>query len=182
MAEIVQKTTEPEQKPDTTLKLQEDEKKALLGFFEKQDLEMLKTTAQAISMFVNALEGRPIEAEDIITRLINVKNKMERSRFPTYPLLAKQVYLRLIAHYNPQGEACKEWADYESEALIAYKGLNWDAYVEMAKAATGPQEQQQFYFGGAMKEPLGERGMNQPKKRFWQKNKQATESSEFEAT
>lgn len=133
-------------------------------------------------MFVNALEGRPIEAEDVISKLINLKNKMERSRFPTYPLLAKQVYLRLIARYNPQADSCKEWADYESEALIAYKGLNWDAYVEMVKAATGPQDQQQFYFGGAMKEPLGERGMNQPKKRFWQKNKAATEGSEFEAT
>lgn len=166
---------------EVSLLLDDKEKQVLLDYLSKQDTEALKTAAQAISMFVNAFSGKPIEAEDVISRLINVKNKMERSRFPTYPLLAKQVYLRLIAKYNPNGDACKEWANYEAEALIAYKGQNWDAYVEMVKAASGPQEQQQFYLGGAMqgKEP----GTPQKKGHFWNRNpKQPQEPSEFEAT
>jgi len=152
-----------------TVQLTKRERKELVGFFEQLDNRMLKSVFEAISMMVRAFEGKPIEPQDIITKLTNVKNILERSRFPTYPLLAKQVYLRLIAKYNPQASPCKDWADLEAEALISYKGQSRSEFVDMTKAATAAQEQQQFY--------LGETRLAQPpKRRFWQrKPKQESE-------
>jgi len=157
----------------STVELEDKEKKELLEFFGKLDKEMLVNTASAISMMVRAFEGRPIEPQDIITRFTNIKNILERSRFPTYPLLAKQVYLRLIAKYNPHAQACEDWADFEAEALISYKGLSREEYVDSIRAATSVGTEQQFY--------LGERKAPQPqmKRKFWQR-KPKTEESEFE--
>jgi len=129
-----------------TVTITKPERKELLKFFEKLDTKMLKSTATAISMMVRAFEGRPIEPDDIITRLTNVKNILERSRFPTYPLLAKQVYLRLIKMYVPEADSCQQWADLEAEALISYRGQSRSEYVEMTKAAYA-QEAQRFYIG-----------------------------------
>lgn len=153
--------------------LEDKEKQELIKFFEKLDTGMLKSVAEAISMMVRAFEGKPIEPEDIITRLTNVKNILERSRFPTYPLLAKQVYLRLIAFYNPQASPCKQWADFEAEALIEYKGQGRDEYVEMTRAMAMPSEQQ-FYFGEEGKPQVPQ----VKKRRFWQRKPK--EESEFE--
>ncbi|MDH7607703.1 MAG: hypothetical protein QHH12_08140 [Candidatus Bathyarchaeota archaeon] len=158
----------------TEVLLKEEEKQQLLGFFEKLDLDTLKITAQAIAMMVRAFEGQPIEPEDVISRLTNIKNLLERSRFPTYPLLAKQVYLRLIALYNPQAYACRDWADLEAEALISYKGQSREEYVEMARATAGPKEQQQFYFGGPPVAPKAEAPV---KRHFW--SRAPKEESEF---
>lgn len=159
-----------------SVSLDDKEKEQLLKFFADLDKPMLKATAEAISMMVRAFEGKPIDPEDIITRLTNVKNILERSRFPTYPLLAKQVYLRLIAKYNPQAKACEDWANLEAQALISYKGQSREEYVEMAKAAT-LGEQQQFYFGERLT------GEPQVKKRrvFSRLRKPQTEESEFVA-
>jgi len=156
-----------------SVELEDKEKKELLEFFSKQDKEMLIATASAISMMVRAFEGKAIEPQDIITRFTNIKNILERSRFPTYPLLAKQVYLRLIAEYNPNASACKKWADFEAEGLISYKGLSREEYVDSIRAATSVGTEQQFY--------LGERKAPQPqvKRRFWQ-GKGKVEESEFE--
>jgi len=154
----------------------EKEKKELIAFFEKLDKETLKGVAEAISMMIRAFDGRPIEPEDIISRLTNVKNILERSRFPTYPLIAKQVYLRLIAKYNPQAKACTDWADFEAESLISYKGQSREEYVEMTKAATSQGEPQQFYFG----EGKGISQGQEPKRRFWQRKPKAKEETEFE--
>lgn len=153
----------------------EEEKKQLLAFFEKLDKDLLKGVAEAISMMVRAFEGRPVEPEDVISRLTNVKNILERSRFPTYPLLAKQVYLRLIAEFHPECKAFAKWADREAEALISYKGLSREEYVEMTKAATQGEPTQVFY---------GERkGMvsQEPRRHFWQRKPKAPkEETEFE--
>lgn len=154
----------------------EVEKKEVLEWFEQMDMDVLTNVAEAIRMLVCAFEGKPIESDDVITRLINVKNIIERSRFPTYPLLAKQIYLRLIALYNPQAYPCKDWADLEAQALVSYKGLNWDAYVEMAKASQVPEGRQEFYFGTTP--PKTEQP--QLKRHFWQR-KPKQEQSEFEA-
>jgi len=150
-------------------KLSEEEVQKLSEIFE--DKEAFVRFTESMSMLIRAFEGRPIDARDIITSLTNIKNILERSRFPTYPLLAKQVYLRLIAKYIPEASSCKEWADIEAEALISYKGLSRAENVEICKAATGAQEQQQFYFG--------EKGSPmQPKRRFWER-KPKEEPSEF---
>lgn len=153
--------------------LTSQERDKLLKFFETLDTKMLRNTAEAISMMVRAFEGKPIEPDDIITRLTNVKNILERSRFPTYPLLAKQIYLRLIAKYNPQAKACKDWADLEAEALISYKGQSRAEYVEMTKAAAAASGQE-FYLG----QPKPE---TQPKPRLWQRKPKRQEESEFVA-
>jgi len=153
-----------------TIELQAAERKELLAFFGQLDTEMLKSANKAISMMVRAFDGKPIEPEDIITRFTNIKNILERSRFPTYPLLAKQVYLRLIKEYNPQAKACERWADLEAEALISYKGLSREEYVDSIKAAASIGTEQQFH--------ISERSNIQtpPKRRFWQrKPKEETE-------
>jgi len=163
--------------PDSTI-VTEREKQELLKFFEQLDTATLKSVAEAISMMVRAFEGRPIEPEDIITRLTNVKNILERSRYPTYPLLAKQVYLRLIAKYNPAAYACRDWADLESQALISYKGLSREEYVEMTRAATAARTEQEFYFGEMPSIPQ----QAKVKRRWWQRLLPAKpkEESEFE--
>ena len=67
---------------------------------------------------------------------------MERSRFPSMAIINFQVYCRLLSNYYPdECEAYGKWADLQAEALIPYKGLNWDAYVDMVKAQYGTGEQ-----------------------------------------
>lgn len=151
------------------LKIDAKEKEQLIDFFRQVDKDVLKATAEAISMMVRAFEGRPVEPDDIITRLTNVKNILERSRFPTYPLLAKQVYLRLIAAYNPSAQSCEKWANLEAEALISYKGQSRQEYTEQMKAASGRQEQQSIVFGPG---PIA----REPKRRFWQRKGKPPES------
>lgn len=158
---------------EAQIELTVEERENFKKIAETFNMEEIKKMLEILSMEIRAFEGKPIEPDDVITRLINIKNKMERSRFPTYPLLAKQVYLRLIAKYNKNATACKDWADMEAEALIAYKGLNWDAYVEMAKATSMPAEQQQFYLGPTQQAPKVE------KRHFWQRDKSKKEESEF---
>jgi len=165
--------------PDSTktvqVELTKKEKEKLIQFFDKLDVAMLRNVAEAISMMVRAFEGRPIEPEDIITRLTNVKNILERSRFPTYPLLAKQVYLRLIAKYAPEAYPCEDWADLEAQALISYKGLSREEYVEMTKAASAARTEQEFYFGEKPGMPQETKG----KRRWWQRLAKPKEESEF---
>lgn len=153
--------------------LDDQEKKELLKFFEKLDTELLASTAKAISMMVRAFEGKPIEPQDIITKLTNIKNILERSRFPTYPLLAKQVYLRLVKEYHPECEAFEKWANLEAEALISYKGQSRAEYVEVARAASAMQGQE-FYFGEGKP-----RQIPKAKTHFWSRKPKA-EEPEFE--
>ena len=152
--------------------LEDKEKKQLLKFFEKQDTEVLKNTAKAISMMVRAFEGKPIEPEDIITKMTNIKNILERSRFPTYPLVAKQVYLRLITEYHPECKAFAKWADLEAEALISYKGQSRAEYVDVMRAAS-VSEGQEFYLGEGKPQVAPK-----SKRHFWQRKPK--EESEFE--
>jgi len=157
-----------------TAELEKAEKEELIALFRKFDVSLLKSTAEALSMFARAFEGKPIEPENVIKTLIDHKNLMERSRFPTYPLLAKQVYLRLIALFHPEAKCCADWADLEAHALIQYKGQGREEYVNVQKAASQSPEQQ-FYL--APKQGL----QQQPKKSRWQFRK-PKEESEFVAT
>lgn len=157
--------------------LKDLEKRDLIKVFEALDKETLldvaTVTAEVVSRLARGFEGKAIEPKDIITRFTNVKNILERSRFPTYPLLAKQVYLRLIAKYHPECYHFKDWANLEAEALISYKGLSREEYVDSIKAATRVDSEQQFY--------LGERKAAEPEKRktrFW--SRKPKEQSEFE--
>jgi len=151
--------------------LEKQEKEELIALFRKLDVSLLKNTAEALSMFARAFEGKPIEPENVIKTLIDHKNIMERSRFPTYPLLAKQVFLRLIeVSYGKEAKICGVWADLEAQALIEYKGQGRGEYVDVQKAASQQGPEQQFY--------LGPRQQERPKRRFFSR-KAKTEESEF---
>lgn len=156
--------------PKASLQLEQKEKEELLNFFKGLDTSMLKSTAEALSMMVRAFEGKPIDAQDIISKLTNVKNILERSRFPTYPILGKQVYLRLIGKYIPGCKSFEEWADFEAHALIAYKGQSRKEWVDMSKGAM-PTPEQQYYINPQIRQQA------QQKRRFWQRPKK--EETEF---
>jgi len=155
--------------------LQEEEKEELLARLKKHDVTLLRNTAEALSMFARAFEGKPVEPENVIKTLIDHKNIMERSRFPTYPLLAKQVFLRLVeVSYGKEAQICGVWADLEAQALIEYKGQGREEYVDVQKAATQQGSEQQFY--------LGPRQPQERPKRRWSLRKPKTEDSEFVST
>lgn len=147
------------------------EREIILSKLEKADLETLKVFAEAWSLITRAMEGQSVE-KDKISKLIDLDNLIERSNFPTYPLLAKQVYLRLLHKYYPKAaESCKDWADVEAQALIEYKGLAREQYTEIMKAAVGLPD-----LGlNVQSQP---REPQQPKRRFWQR-KPKSEESEF---
>ena len=151
---------------------EDKEKKELLKFFAKMDKELLKDVAGVISTLVRAFEGKPPEGEDAITWLTNVKNILERSRFPTYPLLQKQVYLRLLHKFaekegSEEGQAYEDWANAEAQALISYKGKSREEYTEQLKHASGAiDEGQRIVFGMSSPQPQKRgflRGFRKPK-------------------
>lgn len=159
------------------MELSDQEKKELEKVFSQTDKESVKSACEAISMIKRAFDGKPIEADDIITRLTNVKNILERSRFPTFPLLAKQVFCRLIAKYHPECTSFLDLVELEAEALISYKGEGRKEYVEMTKGITN-QPENLFYVGGEQVKP--QPSQEQKKKHFWQR-KPKEEKSEFVA-
>jgi hypothetical protein len=135
-----------------------------------KDIEVMKKLAEMISLLSRAFEGQSIE-KDKISKLINLDNLIERSYYPTYPLLAKQVYLRLLSKYYPKAaKSCEDWANIEAEALIEYKGKGREQYTEIMKAAVGITD-----LGLNMQ--AQPREPQQPKRRFWQRK--PTEESEF---
>lgn len=144
MTELSLEQTEAKQLPDLTDK----EKDKLLAQFAKLDKDVLKDTLEAIGMMIRAFDGKPVEPDDVITRLINVKHIWERSRFPTFPIVQEQVYCRLLAKYHPELEAFTDYADIKAEALIPLKGENWYWYNEFLKsqAGSGNVEQTEFNF------------------------------------
>ena len=149
------------QKPEQLKKLP-TVKRAKKIDFSKMSPKQLQEMAETISMMVRAFEGRPIESEDIITRLINVKNTLERGRYPTYGLIRKQVYLRLVALFHPELKSWEKWADIESQAMIQYKGLGHEEYVKLGMGMMQPE--QMFYVNPQMQQQQQEK-----KRRFWQR-------------
>lgn len=153
--------------------LSEKEREEL--FERLMDPKEFKKYAEQISMLIRAFDGRPMEDDSLITKLTDVKNILERSRFPTYPILGKQEYLRLIAKYNPQAKACKEWAEVEAQALISYKGQGREEYVDMTKTAQ-PIPETTLHLGEQQKQGV----QQQQKKGFWNRfRRSAKTESEF---
>ena len=132
--------------------------------FSKMNPKQIQEMAETISMMVRAFEGRPIESEDIITRLINVKDTLERGRYPTYGLIRKQVFLRLVAKFHPELKSWEEWADIEAKAMIQYKGLGHEEYVKM-QGAGAMQPEQMFY----LNPQIQQQQQQEKKRRFWQR-------------
>jgi hypothetical protein len=128
---------------------------------EEEEAEFRRDMRE-ISGMVRSARGEPLDNDTAITQLTDVKNLMERSRFPTYPLLGKQVVLRLMASTFPEAKAALEWADDEAHALIGYKGQARTESVEMNKSQAN-QPAQQFYLGSEKRAEIAE----QPKRHFW---------------
>lgn len=124
-----------------------------------------------IRKVMRALDGLPIEDGDIITKLTNPKDITERTRFTTFPLLQKNVYLRILASKHPELKAFREWADMEAHALISYKGKGREEYVEMSKAATVQE-------GGTVIGAYSGQPQQQQKKRWFERGPKV-EKSEF---
>ena len=57
--------------------------------------EQFLADMEKIMQLVRASKGLTPEPKDAISNLINVKNPMERSGFPTYTILQQIVYLKL---------------------------------------------------------------------------------------
>lgn len=124
--------------------LSTEEKSQILSLFEKSTPEQRTAFFESLSMMMRALDGQQIEQNSVVTRLTDVKNIRERSRYPTYRLVRKITYLNLLAHLNPNAQICKTWADLESETLIAYKGLQRKEWVEQTRAENNLNPQQTF--------------------------------------
>lgn len=117
---------------------EEKELLELTTVIPKEKIDLIKQNLDVLSMLIRAFEGQDINPEnDIITRLINIKNILERSNFPSMPIINFQVYCRLVAKYHPELEAFQQWANYQAEALKSYKALSSEQYVDMVKSTSG---------------------------------------------
>ena len=126
-----------------------------------------------IRKLMRALDGQSIEDGDIITKLTNPKDITERTRFVTFPILQKNVYLRIVASKHPELYAFREWADSEAHALISYKGKGREEYVDMMKSPQLPEAGTVIgSYSGQLPQPQ--------KRRFWQRNPKP-EQTEFTA-
>ena len=158
--------------------LTEGEQKEVLTFFEQivsdpSKQALIKPFFEVISQMIRAFEGKPLDG-DYISRLTDVKNILERSDFPTYPLLHEQVYLRLCAKIHPELSSFKDYAELKAHALISYKRQSRKEYVEQTKGLQSPE--QVFMIGDRTQTQAP-----QPqKKRFWQRSPKEP-SSEFVA-
>jgi hypothetical protein len=126
------------------------------------DVERIKKIGEVISVLIRSLSGQPIEPNDIISRMTNLKNIRERSRYPTYPILTEVDYLYMIYDQNKNAKACENWANKISESLISYKGGSRAEYVDSVKASANVP-QQEFYMGEKGK-PVEQ---EQKRRHFW---------------
>ncbi len=115
-------------------------------------------------MLIRAFEGRDIKPDsDPITRLINVKNILERSNFPSMSIINFQVYARLVAYYHPiECKAFSTWANLQAESLKSYKALSSEQYVEMFKAQNAVLPQT-----SSTNISFGQKMANEEKKKSW---------------
>lgn len=129
--------------------------------------------AEELSMLVRGTRGQTIDPEDWFSKLINMRDKDERSRFPTYPMVARQVALRLSKKMYPEiAQASEDLANLYASGLIGYKGLARKEAVEMSKAPQLP-EPNQVIVGSQ------QRQIEQQKKTHWWQRKPKGEESEF---
>jgi len=127
---------------------------------------------EKITMLARASRGLAPEPKDAISNLINVKEPLERTGFPTYQILTLAVYLKLGRwRYGPPAQILDEWANLLCSALIAYKRQGRKEWVEAQKRVEG-SDQQSFFFG---RQDIAQ----QPQKRRFYQRKPKPEASEF---
>lgn len=124
---------------------------------------------EKITQLVRASKGLAPEPVDVYSYMMNIKEPLERTGFPTFTILQQAVYLKV--GYEIYGEDAKildTWANTLMKALIAYKRQQRKEAIEMAKKVE-EGEKTSFYMG---REPQKDQ---QPKQRFWQR-KQKTQT------
>lgn len=176
LAKPEQKPIETEEGVDVPI---ESEVFSVSKFLTPKQIEAINQNLDVLSTMIRAFEGKEVNPEnDVITRLINVKNILERSNFPTMPIINFQIYCRLVAKYHPELTAFKDWADFQAEALKSYKALSSEQYVDMMKAQLGymppPQTSTNISLGGQPQQQ-----QQQKKGRFFNRGGKP-EKSEFE--
>jgi len=139
--------------------------------FLSLDEKDFKDRLNKLSLLVRAFNGESIDPDTVVQYFTDIKQITERSRFPTYPLVGLQVYLRTIAELNPQAKACKVWADHHAHTMISYKGDSRKELVDMKKASS-MSPQQVFSLG------QGQQETREPKKSLFSRRRK--EESEFQ--
>lgn len=113
----------------------EDEIKFYTDLLAYMDPEKLKPVLEAMSMLWRVLEGKPLDIDELFSGLLNVKSKIERTRYPNLTFSAKHVTLRLMGkHYPGFMKPYEDWAESEDEHLIAVEGEGRKEGVEILKA------------------------------------------------
>jgi len=139
------------------------------------DRDKMKRFAEELGMLIRGTKGLPIDPETWFSKLINMKDKDERSRFPTYPMVARQVALRMSKKMYPGiAQSSEDLADFYASGLIGYHGLARKEAVEMSKAPQLP-DTNQVVVGSQQKQ------VEQQKKTHWWQRKPKDElGSEFQ--
>lgn len=136
----------------------------------------MKRFAKSLSLLIRTFNGEVIDPDSVVEFFTDIKKLTERSNFPTYSLIAKQVYLRLLAAIYPEADSCLLWAEEEAHALISYQGLSRGQLVEMKRSAN--QTGQLFQIG---QQGQGEQQQKQQaKSHFWTRKAKEEERSEFQ--
>lgn len=145
----------------------EDSKQTLIAQLTKMEPEEYRKIFEILSMLVRAFEGKDISETDVITRLVNVKNILERSRFPSMNIINFQVYCRLVAKYHPELQCFEDWANIQAHALISYQGLSREEYVDMYKAQVGYAPTPQTAISVGSGSPQAQQQQQQKKAHWW---------------
>lgn len=171
MKKLAQQLEQPQQ--------QSKEQQTLIQQISQANPDEIKKMFEVLSMMIQAFEGKDLNPDnDVITRLIDVKNILERSNFPSMPVINFQVYCRLVAKYHPELIAFEDWANFQAEALKSLGALSSEQYVEMMKAQNGYQPQPSTTFGVNIGGP--QQQQQQQKKRGWfGRNRQNEKQEEF---
>ena len=124
-------------KPLLTTEQKEITKKEdfIIDMISLSDVDRLKPFLQGVSMLWRALDGQPIEPEDVFAGMLNIKDIRERTRYSTILDLKKHVTLHLIGDTYPIFASFKRWAIQEEHHFISYpKGEGRKEGVEIMKA------------------------------------------------
>jgi hypothetical protein len=157
------------------LELTQEEKKVLSSLVETTDNKDFLEKAKRIAMIVRAIDGQNVDNTGIAETLIDITDVKERSRYPTYAILSLIVYLENIASFNKNAQACKNWANTLSKALIGYKGLGRVEFTEQKRVQSIPT--QQFNLGD---NKYNQEAQPMKKAHFWSPApRQKAEESEF---
>jgi hypothetical protein len=110
--------------------------KDLMKLDEEEFIKFLTRLSQTL----NAMDKKPPGWKSFINRMVNLEDVKERSRYPTYPILSKNVYLEMLGDLIPEARAATMLKNKESSALIAYQGAQWEHVVKMYLKSFTEQE------------------------------------------